>query len=617
MFNLFPTESVLLGLALGEFQRLIELGEDESFESALYRRVHPFVPDLGQERPVLIDESELPPGIEWDDAGDGSMWSTLIPTMGDDPIDPDPPDFDAELRRAEALERFQEWLERLPADGPVWLRFERRGDQVYRIELDDSRRSLLDLLMEYLTVGDERPRTKWNEILDLRERWKISNTPERTERHHRSPDIIAQKLELLIDRNDVRATYSFGKLLGRAFGDCVADEKFLVRMEDAFYFPDEPRPFTQQQLDDRVNLEHTWCDLMDSLGQDPFFLDCYFDARGFLKYLRNGKFVFSHGYFGLEEGAEGHDDLNAVLSVRTGLCLILGYVLGALRDKNRDAEITDAKSSAPRELPMADKVRHSSDNETIHYGRQINAICEKLWPNSSPKHKLADLSKRGHGTVLEKQFAEAALPLVRTYDNALKYPNTFQCSPYGIHHFSEAIQKLYELMYQILEERNPERNPNIAKLAKLISSGESEKVEFKSTLRANLRNQKKHDGTMEHACLKTIAAFLNTKGGTLVVGVNDEGEAIGIADDGFACDDEMNLHLGNLLKRSLGAQHLIHVEIRFETVGDKRLMVVECRPSKIAIYLKEGNSEQFYMRVGASTNELKPSEIEDYLRQRF
>ena len=56
----------------------------------------------------------------------------------------------------------------------------------------------------------------------------------------------------------------------------------------------------------------------------------------------------------------------------------------------------------------------------------------------------------------------------------------------------------------------------------LIDVGESGEVEFKSTLRWHLHAERM-DKEIEHASLKTIAAFLNTAGGTLLIGVNDDG----------------------------------------------------------------------------------------------
>ena len=106
----------------------------------------------------------------------------------------------------------------------------------------------------------------------------------------------------------------------------------------------------------------------------------------------------------------------------------------------------------------------------------------------------------------------------------------------------------------------------------LIADGETSRIEFNSTLRVNLHTGQP-DKKLEHSCLKTIAAFLNSCGGHLNVGVSDGSEALGIETDGFPNEDKMNLHLVNLIKDRLGAQHMLHIEPRFETFKEKRVLV--------------------------------------------
>ena len=150
----------------------------------------------------------------------------------------------------------------------------------------------------------------------------------------------------------------------------------------------------------------------------------------------------------------------------------------------------------------------------------------------------------------------------------------------------------------------------------LIEEGETTRCEFKSTLRVNLHTNEK-DKKMELMVLKTIAAFLNTHGGHVIIGVNDDGEALGLENDKFPNEDKMNLHLVNLLRQRLGSEHLVHVDIRFESVGEKRVVVVKCTPSNLPVFHRDGNTELFFIRTGAATTELLPSEIQGYLKQRF
>ena len=80
--------------------------------------------------------------------------------------------------------------------------------------------------------------------------------------------------------------------------------------------------------------------------------------------------------------------------------------------------------------------------------------------------------------------------------------------------------------------------------AELIASGETEGVEFKSTLRTNLHTGQVDD-KMHLAALKTLAAFLNAGGGTLLIGVADNGLIVGLHADGFANEDKVSNDIGN------------------------------------------------------------------------
>lgn len=118
--------------------------------------------------------------------------------------------------------------------------------------------------------------------------------------------------------------------------------------------------------------------------------------------------------------------------------------------------------------------------------------------------------------------------------------------------------------------------------------------------------------------MKTIAAFLNSRdGGTLVIGVKDDKEALGTGVDGFPNEDKMNLHLVNLIKARLGAASMLNIKPHFEDFQGKRLLVVDCLASDSPIYLKNGASEEFYIRAGASSAALPASEMTNYIRQRY
>jgi type I restriction enzyme R subunit len=151
----------------------------------------------------------------------------------------------------------------------------------------------------------------------------------------------------------------------------------------------------------------------------------------------------------------------------------------------------------------------------------------------------------------------------------------------------------------------------------IVSRGEGDTTEFKSTLRVNLHTNEP-DPQIEYAAMKTIAAFLNSReGGILVIGVKDDGEALGVEADGFPNEDKMNLHLVNLIKARLGAASMLNIKPHFEDYKGKRILIVDCLSSSSPVYLKNGNIEEFYIRAGASSAALPASEMTNYIQQRY
>jgi hypothetical protein len=150
----------------------------------------------------------------------------------------------------------------------------------------------------------------------------------------------------------------------------------------------------------------------------------------------------------------------------------------------------------------------------------------------------------------------------------------------------------------------------------LVAAGESDHVEFKSTLRTNLATNKEDDKIIV-ATLKTIAAFLNTNGGHLIIGLTDDRRPVGIQADNFASEDKMLLYLSKLIRDRIGLQHVRSIRMRFENYRNGRLLVVDCTPGSAAAYLKDNNRQPFYVRSGPETNELHGEELQTYLRRRY
>lgn len=152
-------------------------------------------------------------------------------------------------------------------------------------------------------------------------------------------------------------------------------------------------------------------------------------------------------------------------------------------------------------------------------------------------------------------------------------------------------------------------------LKELVNTGESDNVEFKSTLRYNLHIDKP-DKKVENASLKTIAAFLNSSGGILFVGVKDDGEVLGLEKDNFTNEDKLLLHFNSLVNAHLGVENSQYIRASMQSLDGKRILVVEVIPTPRPVFFSRDNDEIFFVRSGNATQKLKPSEVIAYVAQR-
>jgi DNA-binding response OmpR family regulator len=178
----------------------------------------------------------------------------------------------------------------------------------------------------------------------------------------------------------------------------------------------------------------------------------------------------------------------------------------------------------------------------------------------------------------------------------------------------ELIKKNQELMQrQPRDTAQASEEPD--RLTKLIKTGEGELVEFKSTLRWSL-NQEKKDLGVEMAWLKTVVAFLNSSGGTLLVGVADDEKIVGYETDGFENDDKYLLHVNNRIQQHIGLEYAACIRYALEPIGETKVLVVDFTASAEPVYVINGNNESFFIRIGPGSRKLSPRQTLAYLAER-
>ena len=73
----------------------------------------------------------------------------------------------------------------------------------------------------------------------------------------------------------------------------------------------------------------------------------------------------------------------------------------------------------------------------------------------------------------------------------------------------------------------------------------------------------------------------------------------------------------DLVRDKVGAPLLMYVHPRFEDREAKRVLLVAFWPANSAVFVKDGGAERFYVRTGAATTELSPSQTQDFIKRRF
>ncbi|MHB1599161.1 MAG: HsdR family type I site-specific deoxyribonuclease [Acidimicrobiales bacterium] len=164
-------------------------------------------------------------------------------------------------------------------------------------------------------------------------------------------------------------------------------------------------------------------------------------------------------------------------------------------------------------------------------------------------------------------------------------------------------------------------NPELRSIEELIYNDEDYAVEFKSTARWDLhRNQPSN--AMEDAIVKTVAAFLNTEGGTLLIGIGPDREVVGLAHDyervkpknGDGFVNWLTTHLIN----ALGFTPVTRTRARIAVYSGHEICRVDVAASPSPVWTRTSKDEQiFFVRMNNSTRALPDGEIETYQAERW
>jgi hypothetical protein len=180
------------------------------------------------------------------------------------------------------------------------------------------------------------------------------------------------------------------------------------------------------------------------------------------------------------------------------------------------------------------------------------------------------------------------------------------------------LEKRAALIFKELQNRIELKHKEPKKVDELkerILNGENECLELKSTLRYDMREGKVNK-KLEFVIAKTISAFLNSEGGELIIGVEDNGNVLGIEKDlqtfSKKNSDEFELHLRQIIKKYLSGTFEKYLKITFPSVDNKIICLVKISKSSKPVFVSNEGSESFFVRNGNSSIPKNRKEQSEY-----
>lgn len=150
----------------------------------------------------------------------------------------------------------------------------------------------------------------------------------------------------------------------------------------------------------------------------------------------------------------------------------------------------------------------------------------------------------------------------------------------------------------------------------IIKKGESDTIEFKSSLRYDYR-QECTNKKLELVIAKTVSAFLNSDGGILFIGVDDDGNTLGLEKDYSSLQkknsDGFILALTNIINISLGKKCHHFINAHIVSLNDRDICIVSVEKSDTPVFFGKGDKEEFYIRAAASSQPLGLRETHEYI----
>lgn len=286
-----------------------------------------------------------------------------------------------------------------------------------------------------------------------------------------------------------------------------------------------------------------------------------------------------------------------------GLRVLSSYraLLDGVAKKEPDAFIYDYPRSFPGYRPLPPPPGYTALE--VLYTERLRAAVKR--GNAALVEKI----NSGLSKISDEEFWELASKW-----NLYKKDNTALYLAVGVSLVMLLLAGVYirKLRSRLKRARGAERE-----WSAIINGGESDLVEFKSSLRWDLK-QERVNKALEHVIAKTISAFLNADGGHLFIGVDDTGSVIGLEKDYQSFSKKPNadgflLGLSAVINNMIGKKFHRFISASIVTAEGKDICIIAILPADGPAFLLSGDKEEFYIRTQASSQPLGLKETHEYI----
>ena len=263
-------------------------------------------------------------------------------------------------------------------------------------------------------------------------------------------------------------------------------------------------------------------------------------------------------------------------------------------------------------FPKAYLARNGYDTASSLHKQRINEIANRAYITRDSNFDITDKAPNEYLPEINNRYPDA---LKQQYipDN----PELWEVNNYE-QFLDTRRQMLADAINEFINHfisENP--TPSTPDYQAIIEKGESDFTEFKSSLRWDFR-QEEVNKKLEYVVAKTICSFLNSEGGRLFIGIDDDKNIIGLQQDYKTLkkrdSDAFLLRFDQVINNYLGKENHQFIIAQIIKLEGKDVCVVTADAASNPVFV---NSNEFFIRANASTQPLNMTEANNYIRSHW